>query len=210
MGATAAQAESPGSDLSDLPELTKPKKSPRKPKAASGTTASAPTVKSEIAEQVEAIVDNSPKKGKGKAVKRANTKVAKEENGEDEKPVKKPRVSKASIFPPADLDPSLHPTRKGRTPIFTLPELPAGVTRNGGILPSPVSTAQPMLLGAHTSIAGGPATALLKAGMLGANGLAMFVKSQRQWKSKDYEEEAVERFRALIKPKEEGGESIAV
>jgi AP endonuclease-1 len=33
----------------------------------------------------------------------------------------------------------------------------------------------------------------------------MFVKSQRQWKSKDYEEEAVERFKALTKPKDEGG-----
>jgi len=63
-----------------------------------------------------------------------------------------------------------------------------------------------MLIGAHTSIAGGPATALLKAGMLGANGLAMFVKSQRQWKAKDYEEEAVQRFRDLMKSKDEGGE----
>jgi len=63
-----------------------------------------------------------------------------------------------------------------------------------------------MLIGAHTSIAGGPATALLKAGMLGANGLAMFVKSQRQWKAKDYEEEAVQRFRDLTKSKDEEGE----
>jgi endonuclease IV len=34
----------------------------------------------------------------------------------------------------------------------------------------------------------------------------MFVKSQRQWKAKDYEPEAMERFRDLMKSKDEGGE----
>lgn len=145
-------------------------------------------------------------KAKGKVAKRVKTEINGEPAAEeDEAPKKKPRVSKASIFPPPELDPSIHPARKGY-PAFQLPDLPPGIVRNGG-LPSAAVGQQPMLLGAHTSIAGGPATALLKAGMLGANGLAMFVKSQRQWKSKDYEDEAVERFRTLMKSKAEGGAS---
>lgn len=209
--AVAKQMHSPASDLSSLPDedrkpLTKPS-STKSPKKTNGTKSQ--TVKSEVAakvepkeEQAEPGTSSSKGKGKAKAVKRDGDK-----DGEDEDaPKKKARVAKASIFPPADLDPSVHPIRKGH-PIFKLPDLPAGTVRNGGISKVPVNE-QPMLLGAHTSIAGGPATALLKAGMLGANGLAMFVKSQRQWKAKDYEEEAVERFRNLLKPKEEGGELI--
>jgi AP endonuclease-1 len=211
MVTTAAQAASPGSDLSDLPEdsipKVTPKKSPKKGKAAPVA------VKAEV-DGVAAVEDGAvettgPKKGKGKAAtKRPNTTAKTEVDEEaDEKPKKKPRVSKASIFPPTDLDPSIHPPRKGYSPVFTFPDPPAGVPRNGGIVPtSDQMTSRPIFLGAHTSIAAGPATALLKAGMLGANGLAMFVKSQRQWKSKDYEEESVERFRALMKPKDEGGE----
>jgi AP endonuclease-1 len=202
---SAVKAESPGSDLSDLPETeVKPtKKSPRKSKVieaiASGTI--------EAENDQDATTVTSDKKGKGKAApKRA--KAAKEEvDGDDEKPKKKPRVSKASIFPPTDLDPSIHPQRQGY-PIYTFPELPAGTVRNGGIQSEERTTSMSLLIGAHTSIAGGPATALLKAGMLGANGLAMFVKSQRQWKAKDYEQESVDRFRDLMKSKEEGGEMI--
>jgi AP endonuclease-1 len=202
---SAVKAESPGSDLSDLPEAeVKPtKKSPRKSKVieaiSNGTN--------EPADDEDITASSGEKKGKGKAApKRA--KAAKEEvDGDDEKPKKKPRVSKASIFPPTDLDPSIHPQRQGY-PVYKFPELPAGTVRNGGIQSEEKTTSMPLLIGAHTSIAGGPATALLKAGMLGANGLAMFVKSQRQWKAKDYEQESVDRFRDFTKSKEEGGETI--
>jgi AP endonuclease-1 len=186
------KAESPGSESSALSEedVKPPKKTPRTSK-----------VKKELAEKADEV-DNEAPKGKGKATpKRA--KAPKAEDGDDEKPAKKPRVAKASIFPPADLLPSLHPSRKGH-PAFKFPKIDG--VRNGGIQPSERGD-MPMLIGAHTSIAGGPATALLKAGMLGANGLAMFVKSQRQWKAKDYEPEAVERFRDLMKSKDEGGGS---
>jgi AP endonuclease-1 len=192
------KAESPGSESSALSEeeIKPPKKTPRTSK-----------VKKEVSEKADEVDSELPVKGKGKAVpKRA--KAAKAENGDedDEKPAKKPRVAKASIFPPADLLPSLHPSRKGH-PAFTFPKLDG--VRNGGIQPTERGD-MPMLIGAHTSIAGGPATALLKAGMLGANGLAMFVKSQRQWKAKEYEPEAAERFRDLMKSKDEGGESPVI
>ena len=214
--AVAKQIHSPASDLSSLPDddhkaQMKPS-SPVPPKMGRSSGTKAPRSTSAIEVESEVKEASPPTKGKGKAKAPTPTSTAKaaaaskrEAAGdEDDAPKKKPRVSKASVFPPADLDPSVHPARKGH-PIFKLPDLPAGITRNGGISQIPIG-GQPMLLGAHTSIAGGPATALLKAGMLGANGLAMFVKSQRQWKAKDYEDEAVERFRSLLKPKEEGGE----
>jgi AP endonuclease-1 len=56
-------------------------------------------------------------------------------------------------------------------------------------------------------MAGGPATALLRSAKLGANGLALFVKGHRTWKSKPMEEEAIDKFRELMKPESEGGES---
>jgi AP endonuclease-1 len=186
------KAESPGSESSALSEedIKPQKKTPRTSK-----------VKKELAEKADEV-DNEVPKAKGKAAPK-RTKAAKADDGEDDKPAKKPRVAKASIFPPTDLLPSLHPPRKGH-PAYTFPKLDG--VRNGGIQPTERGD-MPMLIGAHTSIAGGPATALLKAGMLGANGLAMFVKSQRQWKAKDYEPEAVERFRDLMKSKDEGGGS---
>jgi AP endonuclease-1 len=187
------KAESPGSESSALSEedIKPPEKTPRTSK-----------VKKGLSEKADEVENEAPVKGKGKAApKRA--KAPKAEDGEDDKPAKKPRIAKASIFPPTDLLPSLHPPRKGY-PAFTFPKLDG--IRNGGIQPTERGD-MPMLIGAHTSIAGGPATALLKAGMLGANGLAMFVKSQRQWKAKDYEPEAAERFRDLMKSKEEGGGS---
>lgn len=189
------KAESPGSESSALSEedVKPPKKTPRTSKVKEAISA-----KAELDDNKE---DVTVKKGKA-APKRAKAPKA-EDGEEDAKPVKKPRVLKASIFPPTDLLPSLHPPRKG-FPAHTFPEISG--TRNGGIQPTERGN-MPLLIGAHTSIAGGPATALLKAGMLGANGLAMFVKSQRQWKAKDYEPESVERFRELMKSKEEGGES---
>lgn len=137
-----------------------------------------------------------------------STKTKKEEdkendNCEDEStPAKKQRVSKAKAWPPAELEPMLHLPRQGY-PTFKLPSSTACL--NGGIAP-PNDGSQPMLLGAHVSAAGGPATALLRAGLAGANGLALFVKSQRQWKSKPYEEDTMQRFKELMKSKEEGGE----
>lgn len=209
--AVAKQIHSPASDLSSLPDepskplSTKSSKKSTDSKAGTGKSAIVPKVEPRVEDPVET---STPSKSttKVKAPKRVKGEPQADADGEiDEQPKKRPRVSKASIFPPTDLDPSIHPPRKGH-PIFQYPPLPAGTIRNGGISTISVGD-QPTLLGAHTSIAGGPATALLKAGMLGANGLAMFVKSQRQWKSKDYEPEAVERFRSLMKSKEEGGES---
>lgn len=205
--AVAKQTHSPASDLSSLPDDDhKPhtkSSSPVPPKTAKSSGTKATSSSSAVKAERNVEESSPPAKGKGKAKATAVKREA-AAGEEEDAPKKKPRVSKVSVFPPADLDPSVHPARKGH-PIFKLPDLPAGTTRNGGISQIPVG-GQPMLLGAHTSIAGGPATALLKAGMLGANGLAMFVKSQRQWKAKDYEDEAVERFRSLLKPKEEGGE----
>lgn len=141
-----------------------------------------------------------------------STKTKKEEhkekdNGEDEPtPAKKQRVSKAKAWPPAELEPMLHLPRQGY-PAVKLPSSTA--SPNGGIAP-PNNGSQPMLLGAHVSAAGGPATALLRAGLAGANGLALFVKSQRQWKSKPYEDDTMQRFKELMKSKEEGGERISI
>ncbi|WVN87216.1 uncharacterized protein L203_102393 [Cryptococcus depauperatus CBS 7841] len=137
----------------------------------------------------------------GKAPSKAAARTDSSGDGGDVKPAKKARVVKSKAWPPAELDPLDHIPRQG-FPVFTLP--PLTVSANGGIAPSGANS-QPMLLGAHFSVAGGPATALLRAGMAGANGLALFVKSQRQWKSKPFEDESVERFKGLLKPKEEGG-----
>lgn len=76
---------------------------------------------------------------------------------------------------------------------------------NGGIPPK--EAAKPLLIGAHVSMAGGPATALLRSAKLGGNGVALFVKGHRTWKSKPLEDEAVEKFREMMKPEAEGGES---
>jgi AP endonuclease-1 len=103
------------------------------------------------------------------------------------------------MWPPPDLDPANHPARSG-FPIFALS--PATVS-NGSLNPSVPS--RPMLLGAHVSMGGGPATALLRASKAGANGLALFVKNQRSWKSNPYEDEAIQRFRDLMRPRDEGG-----
>ncbi|WVW79866.1 hypothetical protein I302_101836 [Kwoniella bestiolae CBS 10118] len=119
----------------------------------------------------------------------------------NEPPKKKARVAKAKVWPPPELAPDVHPPRNGY-PIF---ELPSTSSAKNGALPPSTSENRPMLLGAHVSIAGGPAGALLRAGVAGANGLALFTKSQRQWRSNPYEPEAIERFRSLMKSKEEGG-----
>ncbi|CAD6568544.1 MAG: hypothetical protein TREMPRED_004634 [Tremellales sp. Tagirdzhanova-0007] len=120
-------------------------------------------------------------------------------------PAKKPRIPKSRPWPPPDLAPELHPPRAG-LPALQLPAL--SVAPNGS-RPTSSPTLRPHLLGAHVSIGGGIGGALLRAGMAGANGLAMFVKSQRQWKSNPFETESVDRFRALMKDKVDGGVGYA-
>lgn len=157
-------------------------------------------VKEEAKEEDAGDLGKPVKASKAKATK---AKAAKKDVDEDEAEVegKKKAKGKGKAWPPPDLDPASHPERAGY-PVFELP--PLSVAPNGGIASSS-SIPRPHLLGAHTSIGGGPATALLRASKAGANGLAMFVKSQRQWKSNPYEDIAVERFIALMKGKEEGG-----
>lgn len=194
--------------------------SEEEPKPAKKPRASAGKVKAvkeeeeahgESGESSMSELDDEPVKPKGKAKAKATAKPAKtavakgrKANGAadgdaEEKPKKKP---KAKAFPPPDLDPADHPERHGY-PVYQLPELT--VPPNGGIGDPALNKTRPMLLGAHVSIGGGPAGALLRAGKAGANGLAMFVKSQRQWKSNPYEEDAVNNFRDMMKSKEDGG-----
>nr|XP_031859317.1 uncharacterized protein CI109_005346 [Kwoniella shandongensis]KAA5526389.1 hypothetical protein CI109_005346 [Kwoniella shandongensis] len=179
---------SPSTSLSDAPPLESPTTENKKVKVVTTKTKRVTKVK------VEVKVDPA-------AATTAAASAAEESAGP---PAKKPRIAKAKIWPPADLDPSLHPPRQGHNPIFQLPTSTSAP--NGGIASSSTSlSVRPMLLGAHMSAAGGPATALLRAGLAGANGLALFTKSQRQWKSNPYEAETIERFRDLMKSKEDGG-----
>jgi hypothetical protein len=192
-----AEAEEKLSDIDDIvdkkPEITPVKRARTK------------KVKAEEGEEKPDIdiekkdVDTPKKPARGKKVK-SEVEDGGEEGGEPA--AKKPRQAKSRVFPPADLDVSLHPPRAGH-PIHTLP--PLSVSFNGGLLTPATSITRPHLLGAHTSIGGGPATALYRAGLAGANALALFLKSQRQWKSNPYEPEAVERFREQMKGKDEGG-----
>lgn len=140
---------------------------------------------------------------KAAPVKKARGKKAKvdAEDGDGEAGPSKPARGKGKAWPPPDLDPASHPPRAGY-PIFPLPAL--SVPANGAVPPSTTSP-RPHFVGAHTSIAGGPATALFRANKAGANGLALFVKSQRQWKSNPFEQETIDRFREAMKSKEEGG-----
>ncbi|WWD08750.1 hypothetical protein V865_006863 [Kwoniella europaea PYCC6329] len=130
-----------------------------------------------------------------------DAKAGDDDPAEVEPPKKKARVAKAKVWPPPELSPDIHPPRNGY-PIF---KLPTTTSAKNGALPPSTKEDRPMLLGAHVSIAGGPAGALLRAGVAGANGLALFMKSQRQWKSNPFEPEAIEKFRNLMKSKEDGG-----
>lgn len=100
---------------------------------------------------------------------------------------------------PAAIDVSNHPPRQG-LPAY---EFPTPHKTNGAIVPPDYS--QPLFVGAHVSIAGGVAGALLRAGKMGANGLAMFVKGHRTWKAKPMDAETVEDWKKLFKPESEGG-----
>lgn len=151
--------------------------------------------KEESEEEQEPVV--KPKKA---------TKVTKvkEENG-DEPKAKKPRAPpKPKAFPPPDLEPSTFPERKG-LPAFAFGSdadvhNPSPETIDGG-------NSQPMHVGAHVSAAGGVAFALLNSGKLGANGLALFLKNQKKWVSKDFEEEDISKFRKLMVSKDLEGTS---
>lgn len=54
-----------------------------------------------------------------------------------------------------------------------------------------------MLLGSHISIAGGLHCALEKARQLGFNTMAMFLRNQRQWRTRPLRDDEAERFRRL-------------
>lgn len=103
------------------------------------------------------------------------------------------KTPKAAKWPPADLAPP-YPARLG-FPVYAFTDTP-GVTSlngvNGGI--APLNPAEPLRVGAHVSMAGGQATALMRASMLGANGIALFVKGHRAWKSKEMDEVAIQRW----------------
>lgn len=117
-------------------------------------------------------------------------------------PPKAPKATKKkapkSKFPAA-IDVSMHPPRQG-LPAYVFPTPHKG---NGAIVPPDYT--QPLFVGAHVSIAGGVAGALLRAGKLGANGLAIFVKGHRTWKAKPLEPEAIDEWKALFKPTADGG-----
>lgn len=55
------------------------------------------------------------------------------------------------------------------------------------------------LVGAHVSIGGGVFNAPLNARAIGANAFAMFLKNQKQWSAKEYDEKTIEAFRANMR-----------
>lgn len=55
------------------------------------------------------------------------------------------------------------------------------------------------LVGAHVSASGGVFNAPLNAKKIGANAFAMFLKNQKQWVAKDYDDKTIEAFRANMK-----------
>ncbi len=56
-------------------------------------------------------------------------------------------------------------------------------------------TADQLLIGAHTSAAGGPHNALLEGKSIGANTIQLFTSNQKQWKGKVLTEESVDLFK---------------
>jgi deoxyribonuclease IV len=62
--------------------------------------------------------------------------------------------------------------------------------------------ADQLLIGAHTSIAGGPHNALLEGKSIGATTVQLFTANQRQWQAKPLDEEKIELFK---KTREETG-----
>lgn len=138
------------------------------------------------------VADPAPTNGD---TKRKRTKPAPKDDtssGADQssQPTKKPRASKKTPKPdPFHADTlATHPPRLGTT----------------------TSISMTHLIGAHTSTSGGPEFALVNASELGANALAMFLKNQRRWESKGFEDASVETWKRMMKRREEGGESLVV
>jgi AP endonuclease-1 len=179
-----------------------PKKPAKRAKIEAEETTTAPPAKKARASKTkaQAKLEESEEEDEKPTPKKARGKTQAAEDDADAVPAKAAR-GKGKAWPPPELDPSDNPPRAGH-PIFALP--PLSTTPNGAVS-STSSSPRPHLLGAHTSIAGGPATALYRSAKAGANGLAMFVKSQRQWKSNPYEQEAIDRFRTAMKSVEDGG-----
>ena len=57
--------------------------------------------------------------------------------------------------------------------------------------------ADQLLIGAHTSAAGGPQNALIEGKTIGATTIQLFTANQKQWKGKPLTEESVELFKDL-------------
>ncbi|MGE4398837.1 MAG: deoxyribonuclease IV [Campylobacterales bacterium] len=55
------------------------------------------------------------------------------------------------------------------------------------------------LVGAHVSASGGIFNAPLNAKAIGANAFALFLKNQKQWNAKDYDDKTIDAFRANMK-----------
>jgi AP endonuclease 1 len=119
---------------------------------------------------------------------RTNTSKTSKDDGDAESKPKKSRISPVDPFSASTI--STHPPRLGPTSSTFL--TPAGRPTH--------------LVGAHTSTSGGPEYALTNASELGANALALFLKNQRRWESKDIEEASAELFKRLMVEKELGGE----
>ncbi len=60
------------------------------------------------------------------------------------------------------------------------------------------ASAEPLLLGAHTSIAGGLHLALERGQRVGADVIQIFAKNQMQWSARPYRPEEVSRFREAV------------
>lgn len=60
------------------------------------------------------------------------------------------------------------------------------------------ATPDKLLIGAHTSAAGGPYRALLEGKAIGATTIQFFTANQKQWKGKELTEEAIDLFRETL------------
>ena len=171
--------EEPGDVVEDTPKKrAKNAESAAQPNGHSNSTASGSKEAAET-EAAKGKAEDKPTKRPRKAVK---------SEGADEDGPAPPKKPKGKPWPPPTLDPSLHPPRSG---------FPA--------YPFSPDTRLPHFVGAHCSIAGGAAGALLRAGLSGFNGVALFVKNQKQWKSPPMEAESIERFKQLMAGTESGG-----
>lgn len=62
-----------------------------------------------------------------------------------------------------------------------------------------MTSADTLLIGAHTSAAGGLHNALLEGQSIGATTIQLFTANQRQWRAKVLDEDAIDRFKATLK-----------